>query len=281
MLTWLYVPGDRPDRFAKAVASGADAVILDLEDAVHPVAEGVRAGRRRGVPAGADHAVPLQVRINALDGAGRRRRPGRRSPAAAALAGLRLPKVRVAGRRARRSRGRPERRRRTAAARVGARGRAGVRRSRPRIRRWPRSGSARRTCVRISASRDDAGLAYARGRVVLAARAAGLPAPAMSVYPDVRDLAGLAASCRAGPALGFVGRAAIHPAPVAGHRGGVPADAGEVAAGRGTAGRAGRPRTAGHGTAVLPDGRFADRRHGRAPPNASSSWPSGTRKRRR
>ena len=33
-LTWLYVPGDRPDRFAKAVDSGADAVILDLEDAV-------------------------------------------------------------------------------------------------------------------------------------------------------------------------------------------------------------------------------------------------------
>ncbi|WP_173158951.1 aldolase/citrate lyase family protein [Phytohabitans suffuscus] len=33
-LTWLYVPGDRPDRFAKALASGADAVILDLEDAV-------------------------------------------------------------------------------------------------------------------------------------------------------------------------------------------------------------------------------------------------------
>lgn len=31
---WLYVPGDRPDRFAKAAASGADAVIVDLEDAV-------------------------------------------------------------------------------------------------------------------------------------------------------------------------------------------------------------------------------------------------------
>src|SRR5665213_2024094 len=30
----LFVPGDRPDRFEKAVASGADAVICDLEDAV-------------------------------------------------------------------------------------------------------------------------------------------------------------------------------------------------------------------------------------------------------
>lgn len=30
----LFVPGNRPERFAKALASGADAVILDLEDAV-------------------------------------------------------------------------------------------------------------------------------------------------------------------------------------------------------------------------------------------------------
>ncbi|MDQ6524020.1 aldolase/citrate lyase family protein [Nocardioides sp. LHD-245] len=32
--SYLYVPGDRPDRFAKAAASGADAVVLDLEDGV-------------------------------------------------------------------------------------------------------------------------------------------------------------------------------------------------------------------------------------------------------
>jgi citrate lyase subunit beta / citryl-CoA lyase len=34
--TYLFVPGDRPDRFGKAAASGADVVILDLEDAVSP-----------------------------------------------------------------------------------------------------------------------------------------------------------------------------------------------------------------------------------------------------
>ncbi|MFF0454735.1 HpcH/HpaI aldolase/citrate lyase family protein [Nocardia africana] len=34
--TWLFVPGDRPDRFAKAQAAGADLVVLDLEDAVAP-----------------------------------------------------------------------------------------------------------------------------------------------------------------------------------------------------------------------------------------------------
>lgn len=31
---WLFVPGDRPERFDKAAASGADVVIVDLEDAV-------------------------------------------------------------------------------------------------------------------------------------------------------------------------------------------------------------------------------------------------------
>ena len=36
MSAWLFVPGDRPERFAKAAASGADAVICDLEDAVAP-----------------------------------------------------------------------------------------------------------------------------------------------------------------------------------------------------------------------------------------------------
>lgn len=34
--TYLFVPGNRPERFAKALASGADRVILDLEDALAP-----------------------------------------------------------------------------------------------------------------------------------------------------------------------------------------------------------------------------------------------------
>ncbi|HEY8979724.1 MAG TPA: aldolase/citrate lyase family protein, partial [Streptomyces sp.] len=35
-LTWLYAPGDRPDVVTKALAAGADVVIIDLEDAVSP-----------------------------------------------------------------------------------------------------------------------------------------------------------------------------------------------------------------------------------------------------
>jgi citrate lyase subunit beta/citryl-CoA lyase len=37
--SYLFVPGNRPERFEKALASGADAVILDLEDAVPPEAK--------------------------------------------------------------------------------------------------------------------------------------------------------------------------------------------------------------------------------------------------
>lgn len=39
-LTLLFVPGDRPERYAKAAASGADVVVVDLEDAVAPEAKG-------------------------------------------------------------------------------------------------------------------------------------------------------------------------------------------------------------------------------------------------
>lgn len=59
--------------------------------------------------------------------------------------------------------------------------------------------------------RQDTGLDWCRARVVVAARAAGLAPPAQSVHPDIRDLEGLAASCAHGRALGFLGRAAIHP----------------------------------------------------------------------
>ena len=57
----------------------------------------------------------------------------------------------------------------------------------------------------------EAGLDWARGRIVNAAVAAGLPRPPQSVYPHVRDDEGLARSCARGRELGHLGRAAIHP----------------------------------------------------------------------
>ncbi|MEN2747906.1 CoA ester lyase [Sphingomonas sp. T9W2] len=64
----LFVPGDRPDRFAKAAASGADALILDLEDAVAASAkESARAAVAEWLCEPA--AVPRFVRVNPVDGA--------------------------------------------------------------------------------------------------------------------------------------------------------------------------------------------------------------------
>ncbi|NUN62547.1 MAG: CoA ester lyase, partial [Burkholderiaceae bacterium] len=37
--SFLFVPASRPERFAKALASGADIVVVDLEDAVEPPAK--------------------------------------------------------------------------------------------------------------------------------------------------------------------------------------------------------------------------------------------------
>ena len=61
----LFVPGDRPERMNKAMGSGADALILDLEDAV--VSE--RKGTAREAVAAVlaePRRVPLLVRVNPL-----------------------------------------------------------------------------------------------------------------------------------------------------------------------------------------------------------------------
>lgn len=60
----MFVPASRPDRFAKALASGADAVVIDLEDAVAiDEKDTAREALRRFLEANPDSAV--LVRINA------------------------------------------------------------------------------------------------------------------------------------------------------------------------------------------------------------------------
>ncbi|MET9960586.1 CoA ester lyase [Streptomyces sp. NPDC006326] len=207
ILTWLYVPGDRPQVVAKALRSGADAVIVDLEDAVS-------ASRKEYARAATAELlterpqVPVHVRVNALD-----------SPWAGAdltavtglpgLAGLRLPKVSAPEQIA------------TVADRTGGvalwallESALGVERAyeiaraHPALRGLSLGESDLRADLGVSA---EAGLDWPRSRVVVAARAAGLAPPAQSVFPDIRDLEALAVSCARGRALGFLGRAAIHP----------------------------------------------------------------------
>ncbi|MFF9131743.1 HpcH/HpaI aldolase/citrate lyase family protein [Streptomyces sp. NPDC014806] len=211
-LTWLYAPGDRPHVVAGALACGADVVVVDLEDAVAPDRkEYARAATAELLAQ--SQAVPVHVRINRLDG-----------PLAAAdlralahlpgVAGLRLPKV--AG---------PEQIVRVAARTVdaggGVPGLYALLESAQGIEHAHAIATAHRAVRGIALGEadlrgdlgvlDDAGLDWPRSRVVVAARAAGLPPPAQSVHPDIRDLDGLAASCAHGRALGFLGRAAIHP----------------------------------------------------------------------
>ncbi|WP_315761324.1 CoA ester lyase [Sphingomonas sp. Y38-1Y] len=67
MRSMLFVPGDRPERFEKAIASGADALILDLEDSVVPDA---KARAREAVAAFLQgrHPARIFVRVNPLGG---------------------------------------------------------------------------------------------------------------------------------------------------------------------------------------------------------------------
>lgn len=64
--SYLFVPGNRPERFAKALASGADAVVLDLEDAV---VDEAKAAARDAIATWAAAATPadrarIVVRVN-------------------------------------------------------------------------------------------------------------------------------------------------------------------------------------------------------------------------
>lgn len=60
----LFVPGDRPDRFEKAIASGADRVVVDLEDAVAPEA---KSSARSAIDAWLRAGGTAVVRINGCD----------------------------------------------------------------------------------------------------------------------------------------------------------------------------------------------------------------------
>ncbi|KFG00579.1 citrate lyase subunit beta [Streptomyces scabiei] len=254
-LTWLYVPGDRPEVVTKALASGADVVIVDLEDAVAPDRKAYARAATAELLSGPS-TVPVHVRVNALSTPEAEQDLKALSPLPG-LAALRLPKITspadVAGVAER-----------TAPAEGGAiplyallESALGVERaydiatSHPALRGIAVGEADLRADLAVQ---HDSALDWPRSRVILAARAAGLPSPAQSVYPDTRDLEGLAASCAHGRALGFLGRAAIHPRqlPVI-ERAYAPTPR-EVASAEETL----RAATTTPGAQALPDGRFID-----------------------
>lgn len=62
--SFLFVPGNRPERFAKALDSGADAIIIDLEDAVAPASKDEA---RDAVAAWLSPERRVLIRVNARD----------------------------------------------------------------------------------------------------------------------------------------------------------------------------------------------------------------------
>ncbi|MBE1590915.1 HpcH/HpaI aldolase/citrate lyase family protein [Nonomuraea angiospora] len=222
----LFVPGTRTEWLAKAEAAGADAVILDLEDAVP--ADGKAQARRDVAAAMAGYAghLALLVRVNPLDGwAGAEEL---RAVAHERLTGVVLPKVsgpedvRLADRLlawCERERGLP----RGHIALVplletasGLRGAYDVAMAAPSRIAYlgavtaPGGDVARAVGYRWT---PDSTLGL-RSRVLLDVRAAGIPNPVAGLWTGIGDLDGLRSFAGQNRSLGYEGMMAIHPSHV-------------------------------------------------------------------
>ncbi|WP_431281350.1 HpcH/HpaI aldolase/citrate lyase family protein [Humitalea sp. 24SJ18S-53] len=219
--TFLFAPGDHARRAEKALSLGADAAILDLEDAVALSAK-IAARDAVNQALALPRTARAYVRVNAFD------TPFCYGDIAAVvgakLDGIVLPKLEDTAQliavdwmmgALERERGLP----------VGgidlipiietARGHAAVRglaaAGVARMRRMAFGAADYTLDLGITWTRDEAELAPVRSEMVLASRAAGLDAPIDTVWAALRDAEGFAASCARGAGLGFQGRMCIHP----------------------------------------------------------------------
>jgi citrate lyase subunit beta/citryl-CoA lyase len=256
--SYLYVPGDDPRRIEKALATGADAVVIDLEDAVTPSRK-EEARRNAAEILESEPARPVFVRVNALG-----------SELAAQdidavvgthITGLRLPKVESL-----------ESVRLVAETLDERRSEAGIHCLIESALGLELAFEIARSHERVSGIslgeadlaadlgvRDEAGLLYARSRIVSASRAAGLPGPVQSVYTNVRDLDGLRRTTEEGKNMGFVGRSAIHPDQIPIINEVFTPTEEEVAEAQELLDRLDSEAESGAGAFVLEDGRFVDR----------------------
>jgi citrate lyase subunit beta/citryl-CoA lyase len=218
----LFVPGDRPDRMAKALALGADALILDLEDAVatanKPAARAAVAAFLRSRPATGSSVT--FVRINPLDSGLAEadlasvlpaRPDGIVLPKAEGAASLRALDARLGGD----TMILPIATETPAA--IFALGSYGGVTSRLAGLTWGAEDLPAAIGAATSRETDGSYTApyqLARSLTLFGAHAAGVPA-IETVYPDFRDLDGLAAYAARGRRDGFTGMMAIHPAQVA------------------------------------------------------------------
>jgi citrate lyase subunit beta / citryl-CoA lyase len=253
--SWLYVPAHRADRVAKALRAGADAVVLDLQDAVPPADKATARETALRVLAERDPATGPRIWVRINDPEGPDGAADLDGLAGSAADGLRVPRtqdpsvVRDVADRA----GRPlQLLVETALGLVRA---AELAAAHPLVAGL---GLGETDLAADLGVLDDDGLVWARGAVVVAARAAGLPAPVQSVWTDVADLDGLRASSERGRGTGFAGRSVIHPRqiPVV-HRVYTP-DAATVAAARRVLAAAEQALERGEVAALDEGGRFVD-----------------------
>jgi citrate lyase subunit beta / citryl-CoA lyase len=205
--SYLFVPGHKERMLAKAFTLGADEIIIDLEDAVP--AQDKHAARIAAREALNEHRA--WVRINAVGS------PDAEADLAAVAGlarGIRIPKVdsvQDISWVAERVPGGTE----FLCAIETARGvlAAPAIAAEPGVARLAMGGLDLRADLGCGAQPE--ALLYARSALVIASRAAGLPAPIDSVYPHVTDQAGLADEARHARELGFGAKSAINPAQLA------------------------------------------------------------------
>lgn len=215
----LFVSGERPDRFAKALAVGADLVCIDLEDAVHPER---KAAARQAVfdfLAQADVSLPVAVRINGL-----RTADGLEDVLAWRCSGARarcvlLPKTECATELALLQGWLGEHVQSLVALIETPEGmQAAAAIARARLQHAPALGAlmlgGADLCAELGARFDWDGLRHARGQLIQAARLTGLQAWDVP-HVDLQDLDGLREETTRVRALGFDCKTAIHPAQIA------------------------------------------------------------------
>ena len=221
MRSLLFVPGDRPDRMEKALRAGADALILDLEDAVAPAAKG-EARRQVAAFLDAHSEAILWVRVNPLDSEDCERDLAAVLPAHPD--GIVLPKAEGGASVAELTRRLTERGNATtqilaiATETPAAMFQLGTYGGAKRLAGLTWGAEDLPAAIGAATSREEDGsftapYEIARALCLFGAAAAGV-APIETVYPAFRDLEGLADYAARARRDGFTGMMAIHPAQV-------------------------------------------------------------------
>jgi citrate lyase subunit beta/citryl-CoA lyase len=213
--TYLFVPGNRSERFAKALASGADAVVFDLEDAVAAEAKGAARDAIANWARGAALAERERIVVRVNDAASAHFADDLRLLKDTGLAVAMLPKAESA-----------EQVGLLFAALQGAEVLAliesalGVARvedvaAAPGVTRLVFGTLDLAFDLDLDITEQADGLAYAAARIALASRLAGRLAPVAGVTPQIDDEARLLADLALSRRHGFGAKLCIHPRQVA------------------------------------------------------------------